>query len=425
MRLLRRRPDSGSAAVRILILNALVGNFGTGLFLAGYVIYFTRVVGLTAWEVTGGMSAAGVAGLVASVPIAALADRYGHRRSLIALHLLRAGAYIAYAWVGNFPEFVAVACLITLCDKASQSLSQALTGTLTGEKERTRALAKVRVTQNIGMSLGSFTAAAVLEIDLTAGFRVLTVLNGLSFVFTATQLWRLRRLTGPAPEPVRHTAPPESSFHVGKWRQLGLSGVNGVLSMHSTLLFTAIPLWISAQKDVSPSLVSLVIAINTILTAAGQVWWTRFSRTPRAAATAAMAAGLALAACSVAMSLTGALGPLGFASLTCAAAVLLTVAENLHVAAAWEISFALSPENARGAYLAVFGLGQSARDIGGPPLAAAALTGLGAPGWVLLGAVFTLGGGGFRHLALRLLNLTAGPEQARSPGPTVTPRSTE
>lgn len=397
-----RTLDGGSPAVRVLILNGLVGSFGSGLFLAGYILYFTRGVGLSAWQVTGGMAFAGVVGLVGSVPVGALADRYGHRRTLILLHSLRALAYIAFAWVGTFPQFLAVAATVTLCDKASQSLSQALTGGLTSERERAPVLAKVRAAQNVGMSVGALLAAVVLETNLTGGFRVLTIINGLSFIFTASQLWRLRTLYPPASRVNQGAVQHDTSLEVNKWRQLGLSAMNGVLSIHSTVLFTAFPLWISIQKDAPTSLFSFVLAINTILTAVGQVWCTRFTSTPRRATQAAVVAGFSLAVCCAIMAFTHNMDPLWVVIFTCVAAVLLTAAENLHAAAAWEISFALAPADARGAYLAVFGLGQSGRDIGGPPLINAAVVGLGPPGWLLLGLMFVFGAGGFRYLSLRL-----------------------
>jgi hypothetical protein len=426
--------------VPVLILNALVGTFGSGLFLAGYVVYFTRVVGLSAWQVAGGMSLAGVAGLVTSVPIAAFADRFGYRRCLILLHVLRALAYAAYAFVGGFAGFLVIACLVNLADKSSQSLSQALVGEVLAGRARTRLMARMRAMQNTGMSLGALAAAGVLSLSLSAGFRYLTIANGLSFVFTAIQLGRLRLAPvtapgapGPAvpgPEAPGPDVPGSAAPRQSKWRYLPISAMNGVLVMHTTVLFVAIPLWISADRSIPPEVVSAVIAINTVLTAAGQVWWTRFARGVPQAAWAGAAAGAALAGCALVMSVTAMVGPVAAISLTCLAAVLLTIAENLQASAAWEISFALAPADARGSHLAVFGLGQSGRDIGGPSLVTAAVTGLGPPGWGLLAALFALGGLGFRQSALRLVRTRPGPgadgpRPAATPAPAVSPASTE
>ncbi|MFG2051856.1 MFS transporter [Micromonospora sp. NPDC048935] len=388
---------------RILVVNALVGTFGSGLFYAGNVMYFTRVIGLSAWEVSLGISIAGAAGLVAAMPIAALADRIGFRPTLVALHLLRAAVYLAYLWVDDFTGFLVLVCVIGVADKASYPLTQALVGSLFDGAARTKTMAVMRATQNIGMSGGALAAAAVLTVDLRTGFLLLTAANGLSFVFTASQLWRIR----PAADAVEAAAAlpevAEPAARVGRWRHLGLSGLNGVLSLHDTVLFVALPLWLASDKDAPTAMVSIVLAINTVLTAAGQVWWTRFTRTVPQAAWAAVAAGALLAGSSLTLCFVGIAGPIVTAVLVSVAAVLLTLGENLHAAAAWEISFALSPSDARGSYLAMFGLGQSARDVCGPAAVTALVSSFGPYGWALLGVTFVLGGAGFRRSTLRLV----------------------
>ncbi len=67
------------------------------------------------------------------------------------------------------------------------------------------------------------------------------------------------------------------------------------------------------------------------------------------------------------------------------AAVVLTFAEMIHTIASWEISVALAPDDAQGAYLGVHGLAQSTQRFVGPLL----MTGLVSAGplaWPFLGA---------------------------------------
>ncbi|MEW2630667.1 hypothetical protein AB0903_03155 [Streptomyces sp. NPDC048389] len=67
------------------------------------------------------------------------------------------------------------------------------------------------------------------------------------------------------------------------------------------------------------------------------------------------------------------------------AAVALTFAEMLHATASWELSVALAPDEAQGAYLGVHGLANSAqRSLG--PLVMTATIAAGPIGWALLGA---------------------------------------
>src|SRR3954470_9620047 len=87
---------------RVLALASLVDATGTGLFLAGSALFFTRVVGLSVGQVGLGLSIAGIAGFACTLPLGALADRAGRRRSLVGLYLVRAAGYCAYILVTSF-----------------------------------------------------------------------------------------------------------------------------------------------------------------------------------------------------------------------------------------------------------------------------------------------------------------------------------
>jgi len=45
-------------AAKVLAINAFVGTVGTGLFLTGAVVYYTRVIGLSTQQVGAGLAAA-------------------------------------------------------------------------------------------------------------------------------------------------------------------------------------------------------------------------------------------------------------------------------------------------------------------------------------------------------------------------------
>lgn len=54
---------------KIIALNALVGSVGTGMFLAGSALYFTRFAGLTETQLGVGLALAGIVGLATTVPM--------------------------------------------------------------------------------------------------------------------------------------------------------------------------------------------------------------------------------------------------------------------------------------------------------------------------------------------------------------------
>lgn len=100
-----------------------------------------------------------------------------------------------------------------------------------------------------------------------------------------------------------------------------------------------------------------------------------------------LSAAFALGGITMSLSATG--GNLTATLLLTAAAAAFTAAEMLHATISWELSVALAPDPALGAYLGVHGLAQSAqRSIG--PLAVTAAIATGPLGWTAFGAAITL-----------------------------------
>ncbi len=89
------------------------------------------------------------------------------------------------------------------------------------------------------------------------------------------------------------------------------------------------------------------------------------------------------------MALSSAGGtPIATGCLT-AAAVSFTMAEMLYATVSWELSVALAPATAQGAYLGVHGLAQSVqRSVG--PLAVTAAIATGPAGWTVFGATIAV-----------------------------------
>jgi len=81
---------------RLLVVVGLVDSTGTGLFIAGSAVFFTRGAGLSITEVGIGLTIAGLAGLLALTPLGMLADRIGPRPAAVLLHFWRAAGMFAY-----------------------------------------------------------------------------------------------------------------------------------------------------------------------------------------------------------------------------------------------------------------------------------------------------------------------------------------
>ena len=384
----------------MLTLNAFAGSIGTGLFLTGSMLFFTRSIGLTPYQVALGLSIAGVAGMVASVPTGALADRIGARRTMVVLHLWRVVTYALYITVHSFPAFLAVVCATTMAEKAGPPINQAMVGMIFTKQERVRTMAFLRAVRNVGLSLGALFAGLAVTSDSRVAYDMLALGNAASFLVMAAMVWRLRTwerhavaaTTTAETKEADAEAPKADGRPLREFPFLALSTFNGILALHDTVLFIGLPLWIAEYTPAPRALVSGVLIVNTVLTALSQVRWTKMTDTTAKAVKGMVTAGFILAAASIAISGAHYGSALTACLLLVVGVLLLTAGENLHAAAAWEVSFNLSPAESRSRYLAVFTLGESARDLVGPTVVTTAVVGLGVWGWFGLAAVFALSG---------------------------------
>ena len=69
-----------------LVASSLIDWTGTGFYLAISAIFLTRSVGLSPGQVGIALAAAGGVAFAGSVHVGRLADRFGHREALVALH---------------------------------------------------------------------------------------------------------------------------------------------------------------------------------------------------------------------------------------------------------------------------------------------------------------------------------------------------
>lgn len=410
----------------MLTLNAFAGSIGTGLFLTGSMLFFTRSLGLTPYQVALGLSVAGLAGMAASVPTGALADRIGPRRTMVALHLWRAVTYTLYITVHSFWAFLAVVCATTMAEKAGPPINQAMVGMIFTKQQRVRTMAFLRAVRNVGLSLGALLAGLAVTSDSRLAYDVLALGNAASFLVMAALVWRLRTwehdaVAGTATGQVKDSdaeAQQADGRPLREWPFLALSTFNGILALHDTVLFIGLPLWIAEYTPAPRALVSGVLIVNTVITAISQVRWTKMTDTTAKAVKGMVTAGFILAAASIAISGAHYGSALTSCLLLVLGVLLLTAGENLHASARWEVSFNLSPAESRSRYLAVFTLGESARDVVGPTVVTTVVVGLGVWGWFGLAVVFVLSGLACQLFAVQVQRRRAAQEAAGA-GPTV------
>ncbi|RCG16920.1 hypothetical protein DQ384_39950 [Sphaerisporangium album] len=166
--------------------------------------------------------------------------------------------------------------------------------------------------------------------------------------------------------------------------------------LHDSILFVLLPLWVVGVLGLPASFSSMLLAVSTAQTALSQGYLARFAQglVPSVRAIR-LACGLLVATC-VLLSTASALSGVAAAVGAITGVIVLTLAENLLVAASWELSYVVAPEDRRAQYLAFFSLGFGSQRALGPLLMTAVVLPTGVAGWALLSLLFVVAAGARR-----------------------------
>ncbi|VAZ96468.1 MFS transporter [Mycobacterium pseudokansasii] len=411
----------GGAAGRKLAISAGIDSLGTGLFFASFTLYFVGIVKLGAAQVAFASTAAGILALFAPVPLGRLADRLGPGRLYIGLLVLRGLGYCCYAGVSDFKGFLVLTVVLTAADRASTPLQQSVVRALIGNQDGTRTMAAIRGVRNVGLTAGFLLAAGAFATAATSVFTVLFVANGVSFLVAAAMVWstasRTEAVVAPritTPGPATGAAACQRSPFRDRWFVVFTIG-NGILWLHDSVLIVLLPIWVIKHTAVSAGWVPVFMAVNTVLTAVLQVYVARFADGAAAANRLLGLAGLLLIACCGFLAI-GQAAPTAIAVVAVLTAViLLSVAENLHNVAAYELSAELSPAAALSRYLGAFSLAYTGQQVIGPAVMAVLMP-VGLIGWPVLAGAFGAAALVSRGAAGRCLAERAGATHRRTVG---------
>ncbi|MFG2645252.1 MFS transporter [Streptomyces sp. NPDC048370] len=392
---LKRIP--GGRDGRRMLLVSIIDKTGTGLWAGCTVLYFTYVSGLGLGQVGLLMTVSGGVG-IAGAPLAGrLADRFPLVKVIVGAQLLRGAALLLLLTTDNLLLLTLYSALGALPDRAGSVLIKLYAARIAGP-DRARYQAIQRTTVNIGWSIGGLGAAAALATGSTRAYGLLLIGNVLTYAVIAALT--LRCAEPPAPSRVAATsaasgapgaaATPgdrEPTPPTSPWRDrtfLGYTATDAVLFLDDTILQVAVPLWIVHATTAPAGLAPLLLVLNTVLVVIFQVPLSRFAATTKAARRLLVPlAGLFLVG-TLALAASAAGGTALAVTALVIAVVALTFAEIIHATASWELSVALAPAQAQGAYLGVHGLAHSTQRFAGPLLVTGVMS-VGALAWPLLG----------------------------------------
>src|SRR6202034_499064 len=368
---------------RVYGLATLVNTFGFGLVVTSLVLYFTRVVHLGSLQVGLGLTISGLIGLVAGVPVGALADRHGPRTVVRMTFLVQLLSALGYLFIRDFAAFVVVATVDMLAMNANQAADGALLRRVGGEDAAVFRSATHAIT-NVGISLGAVGCAIAVKTAPADAYRALIAVNALTFLGAWLVSARL-----PAYEPL--PAPDDGP----RWGALsdrafvGYAAHNALMSMQYMLLLP-LPLWIVGHTRAPGWSVGALLLLNTFIVIAFQVRVGRNVTTLRQGGAALRRAGLLFAVSCCAIGFTAGLPHWASLLLLAAAIAVLSAGELNHAAGTFTLDFGLAPAHAQGQYQGLAGLGLGAGGAAAPTFMIGLCLTFGTIGWIGLGAFFAL-----------------------------------
>ncbi|MGW4894898.1 MFS transporter [Kitasatospora sp. NPDC004240] len=388
--------------VRRLAGITLVNTVGNGLMLAVSVLFFTRSLGMSAAQLGLGLTAAGLCGVLASVPAGRAADRWGAKPVLVTLVAADAVGSAGYVLVHSYPAFVALACLVTAVDRGSAAVRNALYAEVLPAERRVAGRAYLRVVTNVGMCLGTGLGAIALHLDSRPAYLTAILLDALSFGVVAVLYARIP-VGAPARDAgttkgtaagttagSRERREPNPALRDGPF--LVVTALNAVLCLQFAMLEVGVPLWIVQETDAPRITVAGTLVVNTVLVITLQVRAARGTEDPVRAARICGRAGLLLGASCLVIALAAGLPPLVAAAVVLVGVALQALGEVLSQAAGWALSYDLAGERAHGAYQGVYNTGTSASLMLGPAVVGTVVLGHGLLGWAALGGLLAAAG---------------------------------
>ena len=388
---------------RALAAASLIDWMGTGIWLTVSTLFFVRVVGLSAGAIGAGFGVAGVVGMLAVMPVAALTRRRQAGRVAVAMQICRGLAFLGYLEVRSAVTFAAAAALVAVFDRPTITVNQILVARVVRDEKRNAAMATMHVAANVGVAAGTALGTlALLRADRGA-FDAIVIADAATFFLAA---WIVGRAVRQSEEVVPAEAPASAGGDVRTLvrdrRFAAVTLGSGLLALHIPMLTVAIPLWLADDTSVPLAVMGGLLLTNTALIVLLQVRLARAVQTVRDGVRAAAAAAASIAACCGALALAAFVSVAAAALLLVLAAAVLTFAEISQNAAAWALSFGLSPTDRRqSAYLGLFGTAQTAVVLLGPALLAFLISLQGATAFATIAGLATLGALAVRFGAVR------------------------
>jgi MFS family permease len=372
-----------------------VDSLGTGLFVTASVVLFVRLIGVSATQIGTALALGGLISLFARVPLGRLSDRIGHRRSLIAVHVLRGLAFPLYLVVHGFTAFCLLSVFLLVIDGWESPVRKVVLYSFVPVETRVSVAAYNRSVYGLAFAVGSLLGAAALAIHSSRLGEHLVVLgNAASFLVAAVLASRL-----PA-ELVLPDPPAAGTDPVSTRRFAAVGMLVGTLFLCVSMLSIGVPLLVLRHFADRPWLIGLALAVNTATVVLLQVPLARGCADVAGSTRVAIRAGGLLAVACLLCCFSGLVaGPVGLALLF-PAVIVLSIGELSGLAATWSLGLLLRRHDITAHNQSLWSMYSSLPVNLGPFVVAWSLHTLHDYGWLAMGAVVLVASLVLRPVAL-------------------------
>ena len=251
---------------RIYLLTTLINTYGIGLILTAMTLYAIKVVHLTPQNSGLALTIAGLVGLLAAMPMGALADRRGPRDiRRLAMLLMAASAVGFVLFARDFVSYLIVATVQGAALSASVTADVTLLRRVGGE-EATTFRSQTQAVFNLGVSLGVATCGVAIQLNTVNAYRALFLGQALTSLIGVAIVGRLPKFE---PLPGAHE---ESVVAALKDRPfLGYAVLSGAMYMQYFVLTLLLPVWVVYHTHAPRWSVSAFVIVNTVLVVLFQV----------------------------------------------------------------------------------------------------------------------------------------------------------
>ncbi|MGB3533122.1 MAG: MFS transporter [Microcoleaceae cyanobacterium] len=261
--------------VWILALGRLLSQIGSGFTLFYAPIFFVNQVGLSATAVGIGIGSGQISGIIGRFLGGSFSDspHWGRRQTLILSAIISAIASFVLSAAQDFISVVIGNLILGLGIGLYWPATETVIADLTVGKKRNEAYAISRLADNIGLQIGIVLAGILIA--TTSAYRVLFIVNGISFiVYAAVVYWGIKETYKP-----QFSKSSNQKLDLKKsWGKalsdktlLTFVAVNILFTLYISQVHSAIPLYLNnfVKPQLSPTVISGLftgyIAISVLL----------------------------------------------------------------------------------------------------------------------------------------------------------------